>query len=89
MTERFVWTHSMDQSLCEWLESNYGCRRPDPNLVRWRDATSLFQGATSAQIRKRFLGTVVAEKKTPLTEDEAAKLIECVEKYGFAWEDMV
>jgi hypothetical protein len=48
MTERFVWTSEMDKKLCDWLESAYGTSRPDPNLVRWRDATSLFEGATSA-----------------------------------------
>lgn len=78
----------MDQTLCDWLESNYGSRRPDPNLVRWRDATSLFEGVTSAQIRKRFLGTLVALNRDPLSDDEARKLIECLSKYGFAWEDM-
>jgi hypothetical protein len=31
---------------------------------------------------------VAAEKREPLSEDEAAKLIECLSKYGFSWEEM-
>ena len=34
------------------------------------------------------MGVVSALKRTPLSEEEAAELIECVEKYGFSWEDM-
>jgi hypothetical protein len=34
------------------------------------------------------LGVLVADKRTPLSEEEAAQLIKCVETIGYSWEEI-
>ena len=45
---RIVWTEEMDRRLGDWLVEKYGARTPDPDIVTWREAEALFEGAKSS-----------------------------------------
>jgi hypothetical protein len=87
-TARVVWSPSMDERLLEWIKQTYEEERPDANKVNWREAAKLFEGVMPSQLRKRYKGVLIGEKKGGVTEEEAARLIVCVETMGMVWEDI-